>query len=277
MMESYTWKIRDKALITKIKNAKPGQTFTSPTFRLCNLTFELQLYPNGQSETPGNVLIYLFMCGLSPKIHSIVLQRKYMLIEMDAENSRSNTIKQDKMYCEGWGVGMVKTSDLQKLTQMTFKIGITLCNVFDKDGEDITHKYLKKIECKTEDAISTVDQQLNSAKLDSVIMQIEKLNATIQTIQQEVNDLKLRMKEEEKNPYDDRFDKLEKEIKVIKQTMSKLSLNSNINPEQQKLKLWFEKKLKLPEYYDVFIENGIEDLSTVSLLTMDSLKAMGID
>ena len=35
--------------------------------------------------------------------------------------------------------------------------------------------------------------------------------------------------------------------------------------------------VKLPEHYEVFIENGVDALSTVSLLTIDSLKGMGID
>ena len=36
-------------------------------------------------------------------------------------------------------------------------------------------------------------------------------------------------------------------------------------------------KVGLGEYFDLFIASGIEDLSTASLLTMETIKGMGID
>eukprot|EP01084_Bolivina_argentea_P020085 37381_1 len=51
----------------------------------------------------------------------------------------------------------------------------------------------------------------------------------------------------------------------------------HINPEQQKLKSWLETAVKLPEYYKVFIDNGIDELSVAALITAESLDEMGID
>ena len=50
-----------------------------------------------------------------------------------------------------------------------------------------------------------------------------------------------------------------------------------MDPEKQKLKTWLEDKVGLPQYFDIFIDAGIEDLATASLLTMETIKGMGID
>ena len=106
---------------------------------------------------------------------------------------------------------------------------------------------------------------------------INELASQMAQMQKSINDMQLKMNEEKKENDDDRFDKIMNEIKSMKQNINKLTMNNNINPEQQKLKSWLEDKVKLPEYYDIFIENGIEDLSTASLLTMEGIEGMGID
>eukprot|EP01084_Bolivina_argentea_P213419 362474_1 len=95
-----------------------------------------------------------------------------------------------------------------------------------------------------------------------------------ETIEQRMNDLELRVNAEEKN--DGFREKISQEIKSMKEEIKKLSVN-NLNPEQQKLKSWLENQVKLPQYFDTFIENGIEDLSTASVLTMEGLKAMDVN
>ena len=59
--------------------------------------------------------------------------------------------------------------------------------------------------------------------------------------------------------------------------MNKLSEKLNMNPKRQKFKAWLEQKVELPQFYDLFIENAIEDLSTVQSLTKEELKEIGID
>merc|ERR1711920_250511 len=52
---------------------------------------------------------------------------------------------------------------------------------------------------------------------------------------------------------------------------------NNQNPKRTQLRVWLEDKVGLGQYFDVFVDNGIEDLSTAKLLTMQTLKAIGID
>ena len=66
---------------------------------------------------------------------------------------------------------------------------------------------------------------------------------------------------------------LRKEIGNIKSKLNDKGIMQNKN----ELKQWLVNIVQLPEYYDVFIYNGIEDLQTVKLLTISTLKQMGID
>ena len=67
------------------------------------------------------------------------------------------------------------------------------------------------------------------------------------------------------------------EIQGIKQRMNNMTNNGDMNDEQQRLKEWLDDKEKLPQYFELFISNGIGDLETASLLTKEGLKSMGID
>ena len=63
----------------------------------------------------------------------------------------------------------------------------------------------------------------------------------------------------------------------IEESESKEEEAININPEQQKLKLWLTEKVQLPEYYDLLIENGIENIWTMLLVTTETLNSIGVN
>ena len=89
--------------------------------------------------------------------------------------------------------------------------------------------------------------------------------------------MELRLNEEQKDDQvENRFDKIEKQMKSMEQNVNKLLAN-NMDPEKQKLKSWLEDAIKLPQCFGIFIESGIEDLSTAALLDKSALKDMGID
>ena len=47
--------------------------------------------------------------------------------------------------------------------------------------------------------------------------------------------------------------------------------------EELKLKKWMESEVKLPQYFELLIENGFEDMESIKDITMDHLRDMGID
>ena len=48
------------------------------------------------------------------------------------------------------------------------------------------------------------------------------------------------------------------------------------NPETEELREWLEDVVKLPQYFDAFVENGFEDLQSMSYITKDELTQMKI-
>ena len=105
---------------------------------------------------------------------------------------------------------------------------------------------------------------------------MDEILAKIDTMEKRLKDVELKVNEEQKG--NDGMDKIMNEIESMKQDIHKLSnKNNGNNTERQKLKTWLDIVVGLGQYYDILIQNGIEDLYTTRLLTMDTIKAMGID
>eukprot|EP01083_Nonionella_stella_P216356 777827_1 len=226
---SYTWNIADP---TQIKTAKQGQRFKSPLFSMFNFRWFLELYPNGSSaDLVGKTDIFLTLVTLSPKVKSITIERKYTLTELDKRGEFTETLTHDDMYSASWVEGTLKTQDLQKCTQFTFKVDVELHAVFDKDDNDITNEYLQNA-METAHPPSSHDTPLKTAVLDSIVMQIEQINTKISAMQQKINNIELRLNEEQKHEdTDDRLDMMMDEIRLIKQTVNALPTNNNLNAE----------------------------------------------
>eukprot|EP01083_Nonionella_stella_P173499 598666_1 len=47
-------------------------------------------------------------------------------------------------------------------------------------------------------------------------------------------------------------------------------------PETEELRKWFDNVLKLPQYFQIFVDNGFEDLDSISDMTMDDLTQIKI-
>eukprot|EP01084_Bolivina_argentea_P249429 417543_1 len=61
-----------------------------------------------------------------------------------------------------------------------------------------------------------------------------------------------------------------------KEDEEKIEIDIPTDESKQKLKTWFENTVKLPEYYQVFIDEGIDDLNDVKILEKQDLIDMGI-
>eukprot|EP01083_Nonionella_stella_P123907 373706_1 len=279
-MESmlYTWNITDPTVIQQIKTAKPGQLFKSPVFTMFNFRWILELYPNGHaSEYIGEAQVFLELIGLSEKIKSVGIGRQYTLEELDACYHTNRVFTHENMSGGTWSTGTVTTQDLQKCIQFTFKVNADLHAVFDKDDNDITSSFSNDREDIKTDSHTSPHYILLKTAVDSIAIQVEKMSSTMSAMQQKMNDMELRLNEEQKSEdVDDKLNKMMNEIKLIKQTVNALSAN-NMNPKQKKVKSWLENQVALPQYFDIFMKNGIDELSLVALLDKATLKDIGID
>ena len=93
-----------------------------------------------------------------------------------------------------------------------------------------------------------------------------------------IQDVRLSMTEEEK---DNELEMLKKEMRLMRENMkilmqSKSSENEE-NREREAMKRWFSNTVKLPQYFQLFIENGFESFDIIREIEIDELTQIGVD
>ena len=272
----YTWIITGP-MLSKMKTAGNKQEFASGMFVGAGFRWKALVYPNGHNQaTEGYFYLGIALQSLPPKLKQIDICDKFSIQELDAMST--NTAADSFTNCNPrvWPKNTLKTSDIMSCDKLTASIEMSLAGAYDKDDNDVTTQYINVANEERKQNVENEEQQLMKATLASIVMKVDEIMDKLRDMEQRVTDVELKINEEQKN--DDGFkDKMLEEIKSMKQDIKKLSLNSEMDPEQQKLKSWLVEKVKLPQYFDTFINNGIEDLETASILTMEGLKAMGIE
>ena len=110
---------------------------------------------------------------------------------------------------------------------------------------------------------------------------LDEMQQSIQQLTKQVNDMKLIMTEEKKNDDgNDGNDVLKKQIQILQESVNTLmnkSLSKRGDKMETAMEKWLKNVVKLPQYIDLFNENGLEDLGTVKHLTQNELEMIGVD
>eukprot|EP01083_Nonionella_stella_P027018 74299_1 len=269
-MSTYTWKITDPSLVRSMKDAKNGSKWKSPVFSIGGFRWYLAVWPNGSRAVDnGYVRLFLYLAFLPPKVKSITVRRELRLIETDTRYNGDRTY--EKGHMNGGKTKILKTENIQNLITLTFSVKIDVYGVIDHEDNDVTNQYINT------DNEESKHSPLMEARLDSLINSVDKLVNNVQSLEQRVTDIEQRINEEQKENTNDALETLIEQMKVVKQDLQKLSTIAKTNPKQLELKSWLEMEVGFPQYYDTFMENGIEDLSIASMLTMETIKSIGID
>ena len=141
------------------------------------------------------------------------------------------------------------------------------------DTKTLSHlKHTKKEHHEDHEKLKSLEMKIShlTHKMDTLLTKFEKMDKRI-------NEIEFKINGDQKQNGDGFKEEVLKEMKSMKQEIQKLTLSNVNTEEQQQLKGWLENTVGLPQYFDVFIANGIEDISTASDLKMEQLKAMGID
>eukprot|EP01084_Bolivina_argentea_P185935 320557_1 len=268
IMSSFEWKING-LLLEAMKAAEHGTAFHSPTFNMNSCIFLLEIYPNhsgyNKTLTPGIVKVNLHVKKGQPTFKKMNVVASVSFLETNKSGYMTLEIL-DSYIKTGSGLGNLQLNGMENSiiqqcqSLFTIKFRMEVIQTFDHDGNDITHVFKKNDEFKQPEKAS-----------HSIISQIEALWKKFDIMQNRMSQIELKINEEQKWS----------ESKLTEENMNKLDINvnnnNNIDTKTQKLKLWLEHEVKCPQYLNVFIENAIDDLQTASLLTMDTIKAMGID
>eukprot|EP01083_Nonionella_stella_P176760 619336_1 len=267
-MTTYTWKITDPSLVQQMKNAKNESKWSSPTFAAGGFKWYLDVYPNGLDKSvKGYVDLFLYLAFVPPKVKSIPARYELRLIETDTFYKNRKSFDKSEMN-SGWTRKLLH-NQIQNLSTLTFSAKVDVLGVIDHEDNVITSW---SVNTGREESKQS-EHKLMVARLDSLANSVNQLVNNIRSLQQRVTDVERRTNEDEK----DDTDNIWAEIKVIKHDLRQLSPIAKMNPKQLKLKSWLENQVGFPQYYEMFMNNGIEDLSIASMLTMETIKNMGID
>jgi len=136
----YEWKVDDPAQLNNIKNAVPGFSFNHH-FKLHKLDWFLKFYPNGTKQSKqGNVFLLLYLRS-TPEISRMSATCRVWLSELDKGREHYKDFN-DKNKYTGWRSGLVKTSEIEPLRRMTFQVTVTIFEIYDQDGRNVTNKYI---------------------------------------------------------------------------------------------------------------------------------------
>eukprot|EP01084_Bolivina_argentea_P295666 509090_1 len=221
-MQSHIWTISDAITLKEIKTAKNKQSFKSITFSLFKFRWYLKLYPNGDDlKRAGRSKLYLFLAALNPSIKSVHVNYKYTFIEGNKSHESNKILTAKTMYCNSWSKDTVLLTDIQKYNKLTWKVELEVNGVFDQNDNDITDQYVQNEELKQESKVNieNTQQKLKDVKLESVITMIESLSSQMKTMQKRMDDIELKIGEEQKN---NGIDKIINEINLMKQNMNNL-------------------------------------------------------
>ena len=151
---------------------------------------------------PSDHQTYIYLCvkALPPKMQSVQVERTYTLSPGDVKHSYDCEITRKKMCAVAWpeSDGPLARKAIEKYNEYTIRVDVELSAVYDRNSNDITEQYLRE-EAKVSDNpgdAKTALSPLNSAKLDSLVVQMENLSAIIHKMQSKVDRMELRLDEE---------------------------------------------------------------------------------
>jgi len=171
----YEWKVNEVPQLSSIKSAVPGQSFNHH-FKLHKLDWFLKFYPNGTKQSKqGNVFLLLYLRS-TPEISKMSATCKVWLKELDKGREHYKDFNEKNKYT-GWRSGLVKTSEIADLSELTFQVTITIFEIYDKDQKNVTNKYIG-LGVDQKQTISFLRKELQNEKdkVQKLTIEIDELN-----------------------------------------------------------------------------------------------------
>ena len=184
----------------------------------------------------------------------------------------SKTFKRGELEQAG-GSGVIPFSfeQMQFIMQcdsLIFKVNIKCDSIPDNKGDQLTIDYWTKLRMK-QDGDEEKESAVKSNDISSLHERVDTLESAVESQSARLITMISKM-EQDMAAMNQRLRKLEADRVIDAQS-------SNEDTERMKFKKWMENKVKLPQYFELFIEQGFEDMENMKDITMEHLREMGID
>ena len=129
------WTIDDPQVMNRISNVKCGELISSEAFKMADLNWNIELYPNGHNKnTKGSFDVYLKLKTLPSSFKEIIIQRS--IISSQTKSSCTNLSKYTKNSMRwGWPVNTLTLKEIKRsnVQSLTFVIEIKIMRIILKD------------------------------------------------------------------------------------------------------------------------------------------------
>eukprot|EP01084_Bolivina_argentea_P071690 130265_1 len=143
-IDEFEWKISDKIILLKIKNATESQVFDGPLFLMHGFKWFLRFVPNDINETEsGLCLLAIRLVSIPPNVSTVAIKYTLMCLETNTV-FHSNSQFDEEYPGTSWPYDRLFFKDLKDLNTLTLKIIITLIDVYDINGIPVTDQYMHK-------------------------------------------------------------------------------------------------------------------------------------
>eukprot|EP01084_Bolivina_argentea_P035240 65386_1 len=178
---TYTWKL-DISKATQRNHSTDGKYFQSTYFKMYGFKWYIHFYRNFKGKE--YVQIFIFLLALPPAASSISIERKCQVLETNTNYSSTIQLTKDDMNC-GLTSSTLKSKATQNITRFTIVMDITLLDVLDPNGKDISEQFINPTEQKLQAPLSINDNKYeeHEIRLNSLTTQMDQMMKNISQIQ----------------------------------------------------------------------------------------------
>ena len=126
-------------LLTQMKSASRTQKFVSNRFKICELEWQIEIYPNGKkNDDESSVKVYIKLLSLPSSWKHFFARIRVICNE--TKTSFTWISKFVKNYKAGWHDNSMRLEEIQHLEKLSFTVSATILKIILNDNDQILYK-----------------------------------------------------------------------------------------------------------------------------------------
>lgn len=269
--------------------------------------FCLAFCPNGGwKENQGQARLSLKLCCLPNKISKIKVKMELLCLETETYYSDICDFGYDsKNTVRAWPTDMLLTPQLNGLNKLTFKCMVFIIAKYDQHGneiivddniydddikENINHNDNNNNDNDNDNddhhgnsiiIHDNDDNNSNNNDINKIQSQISNITTMLDSLNTQIENITCQLdRDSDKNEIYDQhlsFEMKDNNNDSIKSNkLNNKLVNISKEEKQKQVKYFLNDILEMNEYYQLFIDNGLDDMDIIITLTMDELEQLGI-
>ena len=228
--------------------------------------------PNGPDmDDNGIVFIYLNLCSLPININKIKCKWKVNILETGTIDTNQDDFDYNNYGWE-WSTKRVKFTQFKRYDTFTINIEILIMKEINIDNDEVQI-------VTGDDVINGWRKFIEFEKSDQTERELEKYKEKCKILERNVMDLNIK------------YDKLRMDLYELRQIQGLVPSHKNgynvrkngVNRKKKvvvkrnnKVYLWLRDNVGLEEYYDLFMENGLDEMEIIQQINNETLIDIGI-